>query len=169
MKKLLVAIAIATGGTLPVFAAFDPDCVLYYDFETLAEDGYTVENMANPGVMRLGGLKKGFATVVEDTPSEKIRQTRTTVPAGDSSHALKNVLDDATWDARYCEPPDGTDYFATTNFTIELFYKMIEDRLSVLELLELEGVVVVEKSEALRVINVCHLVELLDKGVKTFE
>ena len=28
------------------------------------------------------------------------------------------------YDGRYCTPPDGTDYFATTNFTIELFYKI---------------------------------------------
>lgn len=124
MKKILSAIAVAASATLPAFAALDSDCVLYYDFETLAEDGYTVENIANPGVMQLEGLNRDFATVVEDTPSAKIRQTRTTVPAGDSSHALKNVLDDTIKDARYCEPPEGTDYFATTNFTIELFYKM---------------------------------------------
>ena len=124
MKKILSAIVLATSVAIPALAALDPDCVLYYDFETLAEDGYTVENIANPGVMQLEGLNRGFATVVEDTPSAKIRQTRTTVPAGDSSHALKNVLDDTIKDARYCEPPEGTDYFATTNFTIELFYKM---------------------------------------------
>jgi hypothetical protein len=65
MKKILSAIAVAASATLPVFAALDPDCVLYYDFETLAEDGYTVENIANPGVMQLSGGNKGLATVVD--------------------------------------------------------------------------------------------------------
>ena len=97
MKKILSAIAVAASATLMALAAFDQDCVLYYDFETMAEDGYKVENIANPGVMQLKGLNKGFATVVEDTPSAKIRQTRPTVPAGDSSHALKNVNADTAW------------------------------------------------------------------------
>jgi hypothetical protein len=110
--------------TLPGFAALDPDCILYYDFETLAEDGYTVENIANPGVMQLSGGNKGLATVVDATPDAKIRQTRTATPAGDSSKALYYVTDETIIDSRYCTPPDGTDYFATTNFTIELFYKM---------------------------------------------
>ena len=124
MKKILSAIAVAASVTLPVFAALDPDCVLYYDFETLAEDGYTVENIANPGVMQLSGGNKGLATVVEATPSAKIRQTRTATPAGDSAKALRYLQEGTEYDSRYCTPPDGTDYFATTNFTIELFYKM---------------------------------------------
>ena len=124
MKKILSAIAVAASATLPAFAALDPDCVLYYDFETLAEDGYKVENIANPGVMQLSGGNKGLATVTNATPSAKIRQTRTAVPAGDSSKALYYVTDETIIDSRYCTPPDGTDYFATTNFTIELFYKM---------------------------------------------
>ena len=76
MKKTLSAIAVAASVTLPGFAALDPDCVLYYNFETLAEDGYTVENIANPGVMQLSGGNKGLATVVDATPDAKIRQTR---------------------------------------------------------------------------------------------
>ena len=124
MKKILSAIAVAASATLPAFAALDPDCVLYYDFETMAEDGYKVENIANPGVMQLNGKTNGLATVVETTPSAKIRQTRAAVPAGDSSKALYYVTDETIIDSRYCTPPDGTDYFATTNFTIELFYKM---------------------------------------------
>lgn len=124
MKKILSAIAVAASATLPAFAALDPDCVLYYDFETLAEDGYTVENIANPGVMQLEGGNTGLATVTNATPSTKIRQTRAAVPAGDSSKALYYVTDETIIDSRYCTPPDGTDYFATTNFTIELFYKM---------------------------------------------
>ena len=124
MKKILSAIAVAASATLPAFAALDPDCVLYYDFETLAEDGYTVENIANPGVMQLDGGNTGLATVTNATPSAKIRQTRAAVPAGDSSKALYYVTDETIIDSRYCTPPDGTDYFATTNFTIELFYKM---------------------------------------------
>jgi len=124
MKKILSAIAVAASATLPVFAALDPDCVLYYDFETLAEDGYTVENIANPGVMQLSGGNKGLATVVDATPDAKIRQTRTATPAGDSAKALRYLQEGTEYDSRYCTPPDGTDYFATTNFTIELFYKM---------------------------------------------
>ena len=124
MKKILSAIAVAASATLPVFAALDPDCVLYYDFETLAEDGYKVENIANPGVMQLSGGNKGLATVVDATPDAKIRQTRTATPAGDSAKALRYLQEGTEYDSRYCTPPDGTDYFATTNFTIELFYKM---------------------------------------------
>ena len=127
MKKILSAIAVAASATLPAFAALDPDCVLYYDFETMAEDGYKVENIANPGVMQLDGGNKGLATVVDATPDAKIRQTRTATPAGDSSKALYYVTDETIIDSRYCTPPDGTDYFATTNFTIELFYKMNGD------------------------------------------
>ena len=124
MKKILSAIAVAASATLPAFAALDPDCVLYYDFETLAEDGYKVENIANPGVMQLDGKRLSLANVVEATPSAKIRQTRAATPADDSSHTLRYVQEGASYDSRYCTPPDGTDYFATTNFTIELFYKM---------------------------------------------
>ena len=91
MKKILSAIAVAASATLPAFAALDPDCVLYYDFETLAEDGYTVENIANPGVMQLEGGNTGLATVTNATPSTKIRQTRAAVPAGDSSRARYGV------------------------------------------------------------------------------
>ncbi|MBQ3748432.1 MAG: hypothetical protein II863_13595, partial [Kiritimatiellae bacterium] len=105
----------------------DEDVVLYYDFETMAEDGYKVENFANPGVMQLDGGNTGLATVTNATPSAKIRQTRAAVPAGDSSKALYYVTDETIIDSRYCTPPDGTDYFATTNFTIELFYKMDGD------------------------------------------
>ena len=123
MKKILSAIAVAASATIPAVAAFDPDCVLYYDFETMADE-YQVENVANPGVMQLNGKTNGLATVVETTPSAKIRQTRTATPAGDSAKALYYVTDETIIDSRYCTPPDGTDYFATTNFTIELFYKM---------------------------------------------
>ena len=124
MKKILSAIAVAASATLPAFAALDPDCVLYYDFETLAEDGYKVENIANPGVMQLDGKRLSLANVVEATPSAKIRQTRAATPADDSSHTLRYVQEGEVYDGRYCTPPDGTDYFATTNFTIELFYKI---------------------------------------------
>ena len=123
MKKILSAIAVATSAVLTALAALDPDCVLYYDFETMADE-YQIENIANPGVMQLDGKRLSLANVVEATPSAKIRQTRAATPAGDSSHALRYLQEGAEYDSRYCTPPDGTDYFATTNFTIELFYKM---------------------------------------------
>ena len=124
MKKILSAIAVAASATIPAVAAVDPACVLYYDFETMAEDGYKVENIANPGVMQLDGKRLSLANVVEATPSAKIRQTRTATPADDSSHTLRYVQEGEVYDGRYCTPPEGTDYFATTNFTVELFYKM---------------------------------------------
>ena len=127
MKKILSAIAVAASATIPAVAAFDPDCVLYYDFETMAEDGYKVENIANPGVMQLDGKRLSLANVVEATPDAKIRQTRTATPADDSAKALRYVEEGEVYDGRYCTPPEGTDYFATTNFTIELFYKMDGD------------------------------------------
>ena len=126
MKKrfpcLLLAAAFAALSA-PATTTFDPDVVLYYDFETTA-DGYQVENIAQPGVMRLDGLGRGLATIDEATPSAKIRQTRTAIPAGASSHALRYLQEGTVYDGRYCTPPEGTDYFATTNFTIELFYKI---------------------------------------------
>ena len=123
MKKILSAIAVAASATIPAVAAFDPDCVLYYDFETMADE-YQVENIANPCVMQLDGKRLSLANVVEATPDAKIRQTRTATPADDSAKALRYVQEGTEYDSRYCTPPDGTDYFATTNFTIELFYKM---------------------------------------------
>ena len=95
MRKMLAAIAVATSATIPAVAAFDPDCVLYYDFETMADE-YQVENVANPGVMQLDGKRLSLANVVEATPSAKIRQTRATVPAGDSSRALRYVQEGAS-------------------------------------------------------------------------
>ena len=127
MKKILSAIVLATSVAIPALAALDPDCVLYYDFETMAEDGYKVENIANPGVMQLDGKRLSLANVVEATPDAKIRQTRTATPADDSAKALRYVQEGEVYDGRYCTPPEGTDYFATTNFTIELFYKMDGD------------------------------------------
>lgn len=118
-----ITIAAAMGAAATSFAAFDPDCVLYYDFETMADD-YQVENVANPGTMQLDGKRLSLANVVEATPDAKIRQTRTATPADDSAKALRYVQEGEVYDGRYCTPPDGTDYFATTNFTIELFYKM---------------------------------------------
>lgn len=118
-----ITLAAAMGAAATSFAAFDPDCVLYYDFETMADD-YQVENVANPGVMRLDGKRLGLANVVEATPDAKIRQTRTATPADDSAKALRYVQEGEVYDGRYCTPPEGTDYFATTNFTIELFYKI---------------------------------------------
>jgi hypothetical protein len=125
MNKAFASITLATamGAAATSFAAFDPDCVLYYDFETMA-DNYQVENVANPGTMRLDGKRLSLANVVEATPSAKIRQTRAATPADDSSHTLRYVQEGEVYDGRYCTPPDGTDYFATTNFTIELFYKI---------------------------------------------
>ena len=123
MKKILSAIVLATSVAIPALAALDPDCVLYYDFETMADE-YQVENIANPGVMQLDGKRLSLANVVEATPSAKIRQTRAATPADDSSHTLRYVQKGEVYDGRYCTPPDGTDYFATTNFTIELFYKI---------------------------------------------
>lgn len=126
MKKILSAIVLATSVAIPALAALDPDCVLYYDFETMADE-YQVENIANPGVMQLDGKRLSLANVVEATPSAKIRQTRAETPAGDSAKALRYLQKGTEYDSRYCTPPDGTDYFATTNFTIELFYKMDGD------------------------------------------
>ena len=74
MKKILSAIVLATSVAIPALAALDPDCVLYYDFETMADE-YQVENIANPGVMQLDGKRLSLANVVEATPSAKIRQT----------------------------------------------------------------------------------------------
>ena len=126
MMKMLATTFAAAAFAMAAEAntVIDKDVVLYYDFETMAEDGYKVENIANPGVMQLDGKRLSLANVVEATPSAKIRQTRAATPADDSSHTLRYVQEGEVYDGRYCTPPDGTDYFATTNFTIELFYKI---------------------------------------------
>ena len=125
MTKMLATTFAAAAFAMAAEAntVIDEDVVLYYDFETMADE-YQVENIANPGVMQLDGKRLGLANVVDATPSAKIRQTRTATPADDSAKALCYVQEEEVYDGRYCTPPAGTDYFATTNFTIELFYKM---------------------------------------------
>ena len=127
MKKLLVVICSAA--IAMVFAAesgFDPDCVLYYDFETTNAEGKVV-NLANPGTMD-GTIvtKDGLAPeLVEDSPAALIRQSWISDSFAASTNSLVNSITSA--DSRKngyieCTPTD-IYWFSKTNFTIECFFK----------------------------------------------
>ena len=127
--NILVLVAVAAGAILPVLAdpvmSFDPDCVLYYDFETIS-DGKVV-NLANPGTMDGTIVTNGSLApdLVDDTPAARIRQSLTAATYETSAKALQNYITSA--DSRRngyieCAPTD-VDWFAKTNFTIEAFFK----------------------------------------------
>jgi len=121
--------AAVTVAILPVSAdsvqSFDPDCVLYYDFETIS-DGKVV-NLANPGTMDGTIVTKDDLApeLVEDSPAKRIRQSMTAATYETSAKALTNRITSA--DSRQkgyieCMPTD-VNWFAKTNFTVEAFFK----------------------------------------------
>jgi len=115
-------------------ANFDPDCVLYYDFEDFSEDWSwfaaalgEVVNKADPGIM--GGTiitKNSLAPeFVEDSPVERLRQSMTSVKYETSEKSLENyITSDSSRSNGYveCMPLD-VDWFSKTNFTVECFFK----------------------------------------------
>ncbi len=130
MKQILVAIGVvaALASTATAQSTFDPDCVLYYDFETMGSDPNKVANIANPGTMDLagGGNWENASYPVEATPAATLRQARLAATSEDSAKALRT-----TWSSvdtvvyRYFQPTEN--WFSTTNFTVEFFYKMDGD------------------------------------------
>ena len=127
--NLLVLVAVAAGAIFPVLAdtvtSFDPDCVLYYDFETIS-DGKVV-NLANPGTMDGTIVTKGSLApdLVDDTPSARIRQSLTAATYETSAKALQNYITSASSRQNgyiECVPTD-VNWFAKTNFTVEAFFK----------------------------------------------
>lgn len=128
MKQILVAIGAvaALAITATAQSTFDPDCVLYYDFETLGPDGKIV-NLANPGTMDGTIVAKNDLApqLVEDSPAARLRQSRASGEYETSEKSLENYITSA--DSRQngyveCIPTD-VDWFAKTNFTIECYFK----------------------------------------------
>ena len=133
MKKDIRVVGIAVFGAL-AFAAcaakaetvYDPDCVLYYDFETLDGSGKIV-NLANPGTMDGTIVAKNDLApqLVEDSPAARLRQSEASGVYEASEKSLGNYITSASSRNNgyvECMPTD-VNWFSTTNFTIECFFK----------------------------------------------
>lgn len=132
MKDIRV-VGIAVFGAL-AFAAcaakaetvYDPDCVLYYDFETLDGSGKIV-NLANPGTMDGTIVSKNDLApqLVEDSPAARLRQSEASGVYEASEKSLENYITSASSRQNgyvECTPTD-VNWFSTTNFTIECYFK----------------------------------------------
>jgi hypothetical protein len=109
--------------------AADPDCVLYYDFETTNSLGRVV-NKANPGTMdgvfvaaevgELGVLPK----LDSATPAARILQSSTDENGAASAYSLYNNYSSsrATGKYLYCDLASGLS-LVNADFTVEMFYK----------------------------------------------
>ena len=112
---------------------FDPDCVLYYDFEDFTEDWSwfaagvgDVVNKANPGVMSGTFVTRNDYSpeIVAESPAERLRQSMLAATYENSSKALQNRIGDNQRQTGYlmCTPLDD-DWLSKTNFTIETYFK----------------------------------------------
>ena len=104
----------------------DPDCVLYYDFETLDGSGKIV-NLANPGTMDGTIVSKNDLApqLVEDSPAARLRQSEASGVYEASEKSLENYITSASSRQNgyvECTPTD-VNWFSTTNFTIECYFK----------------------------------------------
>ena len=114
-------------------ADFDPDCVLYYDFEDFTEDWSwfaaglgDVVNKADPGVMSGTFVTRNDYSpeIVAESPAERFRQSMLDTTYENSEKALRNRIGDNQRQTGYlmCTPLDD-DWLAKTNFTIETYFK----------------------------------------------
>ena len=112
---------------------FDPDCVLYYDFEDFTEDWSwfaagvgDVVNKANPGVMSGTFVTRNNYTpeIVAESPAERLRQSMLDTTYENSEKALRNRIGDNQRQTGYvmCTPLED-DWLSKTNFTIETYFK----------------------------------------------
>ena len=135
-EKLVLATLATAAFSLTASAAvpgsvLDPDCVIYYDFETanVRSDG-AVLNAADQSSFVLGGGGdwRNGSYPVEASPAEKIRQSLAAAECEDSGQALWTTWssnDSAIRRYRYFQLTEN--WFSTTNFTVEFFYKMDGD------------------------------------------
>jgi len=129
MKKpvhAIMAAAVVAATTVAAQSAFDPDCVLYYDFETLDGSGKVV-NLANPGTMDGTIVAKNDLApqLVEDSPAARLRQSEASGVYEASEKSLENYITSASSRRNgyvECTPTD-VNWFSTTNFTIECYFK----------------------------------------------
>ena len=131
MKDIrVVGIAVFGALAFATFAAkaetvYDPDCVLYYDFETLDGSGKIV-NLANPGTMDGTIVAKNDLApqLVEDSPAARLRQSEASGVYEASEKSLENYISASSSQNGYVEcMPTDVDWFAKTNFTIECYFK----------------------------------------------
>ncbi|MBQ3747972.1 MAG: LamG domain-containing protein [Kiritimatiellae bacterium] len=116
LASIIALVAVATAKAETVY---DPDCVLYYDFETI--DNGKVVNLVNPGTMD-GTIVQNNSkspTLVEDSPASRIRQSMTSATYETSEKSLENYVSSGRIE---CMPTD-VEWFSKTNFTIECFFK----------------------------------------------
>ena len=129
MKKpvhAIMAAAVVAATTVAAQSAFDPDCVLYYDFETLDGSGKIV-NLANPGTMdgTIVTINDLAPQLVEDSPAARLRQSEASGVYEASEKSLENYITSASSRRNgyvECTPTD-VNWFSTTNFTIECYFK----------------------------------------------
>ena len=134
MKKIidsfvLVAVfALVAAATAKAETVYDPDCVLYYDFETLNSEGKVV-NLVNPGTMdgTIVANNNLAPVLVADSPAERLRQSMTSAAYETSEKSLENYITSMSPDVRKngyieCMPTD-IYWFSKTNFTIECFFR----------------------------------------------
>ena len=124
MKRAFFLAALVASATANA-AVLDEDVVLYYDFETIGADPNKVANIANPGTMDLEGYGnwENASYPVEATPAATLRQARLAATSEDSAKALRTTWSSGnTVACRYFQPTEN--WFSTTNFTVEFFYKM---------------------------------------------
>lgn len=128
MKQILAAIGVVAtlATTATAQSTFDPDCVLYYDFETLDGSGKVV-NLANPGTMDGTIVTKNDLApqLVEDSPAARLRQSEASGVYEASEKSLENyITSSSSRNNGYVEcMPTDVDWFAKTNFTIECYFK----------------------------------------------
>lgn len=127
MKQILATIGVvaALATTATAQSTFDPDCVLYYDFETLDGSGKVV-NLANPGTMDGTIVAKNDLApqLVEGSPAARLRQSEASGVYEASEKSLENYITSSSSRNGYVEcMPTDVDWFAKTNFTIECYFK----------------------------------------------
>ena len=117
---LLAVFALVVVATAKAETVYDPDCVLYYDFETLNNEGKIV-NLVNPGTMdgTIVENNNRAPELVDDSPAKWIRQGWTNATFGASEKSLENYTSSGRIE---CMPTD-VEWFSKTNFTIECFFK----------------------------------------------
>ena len=120
----------------PHNAEIDKDVVLYYDFEDYPEDwswfaagSGDVVNKANPGIMDGTFVTRNDYSpeIVAESPAERLRQSMLDPTYENSEKALQNrIIDSNHRQTGYltCTPLDD-DWLAKTNFTIETFFKTV--------------------------------------------
>jgi len=115
----------------PRSAEYDPDVVIYYNFEDEVWFGnYDVQNVADPmamnGVFATNDFESvgTFPCITNDSPYAKMRPSRAALSSFTSERCLENgYTNDVRAVNNYLHAALLDDWFSKTNFTVECFYK----------------------------------------------